>query len=101
MKPKIFTLLLTKEPVKVQKSLCNIYESKKLSKILYTEKKLLTFKMKEDKDLMAYLYIMNALANKLTFIDKLVQDANIMMTLFMSLSKSYNYLIVALESIKI
>lgn len=53
------------------KTLCNIYESKNLSNILFTRRKFFTCKMEEGEDLMAHVNKVKALANQLAIVDNL------------------------------
>lgn len=50
---------------------------------------------------MAYINKVKTLINQVAIIDKLIEDANTLMILLISLIKSYNYFMVALESMKI
>lgn len=56
--------------------------------------------MVEGDDFMAHINKIKGLANQLTIVDNLIDEYDIVMTLLVRLLKSYNYLIVALRSIK-
>lgn len=56
--------------------------------------------MVEGDDFMAHINKIKGLANQLTIVDNLIDEYDIVMTLLVCLLKSYNYLIVALRSIK-
>lgn len=57
--------------------------------------------MEEDNVLIAHVNKVKTLTNQLIIIEKLIDDYDIILTLFLSLLKSYNYLIIALKSIKV
>lgn len=81
------------------KTLCNVYESRNLSNVLWSRQKFFTVKMEEGEDLMAHVNKVKALANQLAVIDKPLPEEDVVMTLLSSLPDSYSSLIVALESI--
>lgn len=94
-------IISCKRSIEAWKTLCNIYESKNLFNIIYISKKFFTCKMEEGKDLMTHVNKVKALVHQLAIVDKPLEESDIVMILLMILSKSYNYVIVALESIKL
>jgi hypothetical protein len=81
------------------KTLCNIYESRNLSNILWSRQKFFTVKMEEGEDLIAHVNKVKALANQLAIVDEPLRDSDVVMTLLISLPESYAPLITAMESI--
>lgn len=82
--------------VELGKILYNSYQTRKLIDILWTKKIFLLIKMEERDDLIAHMNKIKVYKNQLVDFDKLVNNRKIEL-IFMRLSKSYNYHIVALK----
>lgn len=98
---KFFDIITCNKLIEAQKTLYNNYKSNNLSKILWIRRKFLIIRMEEDNVLIAHVNKVKTLTNQLIIIEKLIDDYDIILTLFLSLLKSYNYLIIALKSIKV
>jgi hypothetical protein len=81
------------------KTLCNVYESRNLSNVLWWRQKLFTLKMEEGEHLMAHVNKVKALADQLVVVEKPLHKEDVVMTLLASPPDSYYPLIVAIESI--
>ena len=76
--------------------LCSIHETKSLSNIFFIRYNFFTCKMQEDDDLLDHVRKVKALADQLVCLEVPVKDEDIIMTLFESLSASYEFLDVSL-----
>ena len=61
-------IISCKGVVQAWRTLCNIYESRNLSNIIFTRRKFLTCKMEEGEDLMAHVNKLKALASQLAVV---------------------------------
>jgi len=81
------------------KTLCNIQETRSLSNILFIRRKFFTCKMQEGEDLLHHINKVKALADQLACLEVPVRDEDVVMTLLENLPPSYEYLIIALETL--
>jgi hypothetical protein len=81
------------------KTLCNVYESRNLSNVVWSREKLFTVKMEEDGHLMVHVNKVRALANQHNGVQKPLHEVDVVMTLLSSHLDSYSSIIVALESV--
>lgn len=71
---------------------------KKLSNILCEYHKCFMYKIQDDDNLLDHVNKVKVLAYQLTYLEVLMWEKNIVITLFESLPTSYEYLIIALET---
>ena len=85
-------------PAEAWETLCNIHETKSLSKILFLRCKFFTIKMEEGTDILEHINKVKSLVDQLLVLEVPLRGEDVVMTLLDSLPPSFDYVITALET---